>query len=280
MTDAALLDSALAGDTFVDFCRAAAAEIEPLLATRTTQTNEVGRSSILWPILSSLAGDVGALALIEVGASAGLNLLLDRWAYADDDGTLLPGGDPSSPVRLRARHHGIRPGNATLPLASRIGLDRNPLDVTDPDAARWLLACMWPDELDRFRRTEQAIAVAATAPPTIRRGDAVADLRPLIAAAGDGHLTIVTTWVLTYLAAEEQLAFVEQLDHVGRERDLTWVFAESPMYSPVLPWPSGSADLTPRGETLVVEVHFRSGRRTISTQAVAHPHGRQVRWDI
>ena len=272
------LDSDPAGQAFVTFCRSATKELAPLLATRSTQTNEVGRSSILWPVLSTLGSEVGPLHLVEVGASAGLNLVLDRWAYCDSNGELLSGGDPASAVRLRATHYGVRPGNEVLAITSRVGLDRNPIDVTNPDAARWLLACMWPDELDRFRRTEQAIAVAALAPPLIRQGDAVDDLLPLTNTVGTGHLTIVTTWVLTYLLPQARTAFVTKLDQLGATRDLTWVFAESSMYSPELPWPTDSSAMAQNGETLVVEVQYRSGTRTTTTRAIAHPHGRHIRW--
>ena len=267
-----------AGAAFVKFCRTARRELEALIATRTTQTNEVGRSSLLWPVLSALSHDVDGVRLVEVGASAGLNLLLDRWAYCDAEDRPLPGGDPMSPVRLRTRHLGARPGDSTLKIASRVGLDRSPIDVTDSDAARWLLACMWPDELDRFRRTEAAVALAAQTPPRLIRGDAVADLGLITAGATDGHLTIVTTWMLTYLEPAARSAFVAALDGLGAQSDLTWVIAESPMYSPELPWPEGSTERSPKGETLLVEVRYRDGARTVRTHARAHPHGRWIDW--
>ena len=269
-----------AGEAFVAFCRAAARALEPIIASRATQTNEVGRSSLLWPILSDLSEGVGPLHLVEVGASAGLNLLLDRWAYADADGVLLPGGDPSSPVRLRTRHHGVRPGNASIAIASRTGLDRDPIDVADPESAAWLLACMWPDELDRFERTRTAIEVAAANPPRLCRGDAVDDLDLVIPPTGDAHLTIVTTWMLAYLDRSAQSVFAARLGAIGSTRDLTWVFAESPTYAPGVPWPEGSDGLSPRGETLAVEVTYRNGHRHAAVRARSHPHGRSIDWRV
>ena len=266
-----------AGAAFVEFCRSHRDELEAIIASRSTQTNEVGRSSALWPVLAGIAAERGPLDLLEVGASAGLNLLLDRWAYEDVDGNALPGGDPTSPVRLRAKHLGTRPPDPSMPIARRRGLDRNPLDVRDPVAARWLLACVWPDELDRFRRTEAALRFAATGPDVqIVLGDAVDDLTRVIDNPNVAFLTIVTTWVLSYLEPVRRAEFVAILDGLGANRDLTWVLAESPMYSADLPWPD-NVD-APRGETQLVVIAYRDACRTATLRAVMHPHGRWIKW--
>ena len=136
---------------------------------------------------------------------------------------------------------------------------------------------MWPDELDRFRRTEAALRFAATGPDVqIVLGDAVDDLTRVIDNPNVAHLTIVTTWVLSYLEPVRRAEFVAILDRLGANRDLTWVLAESPMYSADLPWPD-NVD-APRGETQLVVIAYRDACRTATLRAVMHPHGRWIKW--
>src|SRR4051794_323741 len=131
---------------FVDFCDANWQAIVATLSRRRVQTNECGRSAPIALALAKVAEDVGQLAaLIDAGASAGLNLLYDRFCL--DYGALGVLGDPASPVRMTCQ---VTPPSGRLPaelpaIPHRIGLDREPIDVTSEDDRRWLLACVWPD---------------------------------------------------------------------------------------------------------------------------------------
>lgn len=116
-----------------------------------------------------------ALARLDVGTSAGLTLLLDRYAYRYEPGGAI--GQPSS-VELTCGTRGPVPLPSAVPVfADAVGLDSDPIDVTDDDAVRWLEACVWPDQADRFARLRAAIAIGRRQPPHLVRGDAVADLR-------------------------------------------------------------------------------------------------------
>src|SRR5215510_4822049 len=164
------------GDEVAALLRRRGAEIRALMTSRRTQTNEVGRCAVLLPALP-----VGLLALIEVGASAGLCLLLDRYRY-DYDRTAI--GPTLSPVRLSCALSGPAPIPAALPpIAWRRGLDVDPVDVHDDESVRWLLSCVWPDHPDRRRRLEAAIGLARADVPVVRKGDLVDDLPVLLAEA-------------------------------------------------------------------------------------------------
>lgn len=131
------------------------------MLTRATQTNEPARCAALLPALATIDGP---LALVEVGTSAGLCLYPDRYGY-DYDGR--PVGPPS-PVQLRCTTSGPVPVPTALPeVVARIGIDLNPLDVTDPDDLAWLRALVWPGpvEAERLQRLDAAAAIAAQEPP-------------------------------------------------------------------------------------------------------------------
>lgn len=265
---------------FVRLCRRHAEAVRARCATRSTQTNEVGRCAYLVPPLGLLATEVGALALVDVGCSAGLNLLPDRYSYDyGSRGTLAPEVPGPAPV-LTCGTRGPVPVPRELPTVSaRLGLDRAPIDVRDEEASRWLRACVWPDQLDRLRRLEAAIEVTRREPPEIVAGDAVDTLAPLVeAAAARGHPVVMTSWVLTYLDSDRRRTFVEQLDDLGRKADVSWVIAESPELVPEVPIPPGPDPSVPGSRTAITLVTWRGGRRTVERLGIAHPHGYWLHW--
>lgn len=192
-------------------------EIVDLLRTRLVQTNEVNRC-VAWRLaLGELCvGDPRPLALVEVGASAGLNLELDHYLielHHDDASTST--GAPDSTVRLATElRTGAWPSaSAALPsVVDRVGLDLHPLDVADPDDARWLAACIWPEQRDRFDRLAAAIALARDDPPRLVRGDMVDDIDGLVAATPNGaHVVVLASWALTYVERTRRVEFAERL---------------------------------------------------------------------
>ena len=125
-----------------------------VMAARRTQTNEPARCATLLPALAALPQP---LALIEVGASAGLTLLPDRYSYeysSAQGSRRVDGTDPAAPL-LRCAVTGPVPVPARVPaVAWRAGLDLSPLDVSDPGDVRWLHCLVWPGESDRARRLD------------------------------------------------------------------------------------------------------------------------------
>ncbi|MCW3842204.1 DUF2332 domain-containing protein [Micromonospora yasonensis] len=187
---------------FHDYTVANWLAIEAEIRTRATQTNEAGRCAVLLPVLAALPQP---LALLEVGASAGLCLYPDRYAYRYGDRLL---GD-GAPV-LDCAITGAAPPARLPEVVWRAGLDLNPLDVTDPADVAWLDALIWPEHTHRRERLRAAVKVAAADPPLLVRGDLVDDLPALAALAPPGAtLVVFHTSVLYQVPAPRRDAFVE-----------------------------------------------------------------------
>jgi hypothetical protein len=203
-------------------------ELAQVMLARRTQTNEPARCATLLPALARLPGP---LALIEVGASAGLTLLFDRYSY-DYDGHRLAGSDPDAPT-LRCAVHGPVPLPTGLPaIAWRAGLDLNPLDVTRYDDVRCLSCLVWPGESDRQDRLAAAVASARRDPPPVHRGDLLTDLPTLAAQApAEATLVIFHSAVLAYVAAEDRERFARTV----RGLAAVWLSNEAPGVVPGLP---------------------------------------------
>ena len=147
-------------------------------------------------------------------------------------------------MTLTCSTRGAVPVPAALPeIRRRCGLDPRPIDVTDPAEARWLEACVWPDQTDRFHRLVHAIELARSHRPEVLPGDAVTDLATGIDRVGDGgHPVVTNSWVLNYLTPRQRVDYLSELDDAGAERDLSWVYAEAPALIPELPNEPDPAD--------------------------------------
>jgi len=262
------------GPAFRRFCRRHREELLGLLARRSTQTNEIGRCAVFLPVFGLLADEVGPVVHVDVGTSAGLNLLLPHYGYRYEPGGTVGEGRA---VELTCGVRGPLPIPAAIPPVVRsIGLDRAPIDVTDDDAARWLEACVWPDQTDRFERLRAAIALAREVGVDVRRGDAVTDTPALVAEVGRaGHPVVTNSWVLSYFTPAARGDYLAMLDAVGAERDLSWIYVESPAQISGLPVPP---DETRSELTVLTVARWRDGRRTVDHVARCHPHGYWMQW--
>jgi len=275
----------LAGDNLIDgdpfpafatFCNDHDKALAELIATRRTQTNEIGRTALFVPAFGLLERAVAALAHVDVGASAGLNLLIPYYDFRYEPGGAIETG---SPVRLVCGTRGDVPVPATHPsIADAIGIDQSPIDLEDVNQARWLEACVWPDQVARFERLRSAIEIARTVGVKVRRDDAVGGVSSAISdATAAGHPVVTTSWVMNYLSSDERTAFVAAVDELAADGiDCSWVYAESPPLCPELP--GIPVPITPDQPTAVVAVRWRDGRRTAEHLANAHPHGAWLHW--
>jgi hypothetical protein len=230
------------------------------MLARLTQTNEPARCATLLPALALLPEP---LALIEVGASAGLTLLFDRYSY-DYDGHLIAGSDPGAPT-LHCALRGPVPVPARPPdIAWRAGLDLNPLDVTRDDDVRWLSCLVWPGESDREERLAAAIAAARRDPPPVHRGDLLTDLPALAAQApADATLVIFHSAVLAYVALPDRERFAQAVRGlVGA----VWLSNEAPGVVPGLPF------------TYFREATFVLGQGGRTPLAFTDGHGAWLHW--
>jgi hypothetical protein len=245
-----------------------------LVATRSTQTNEVLRCAALLLALDRLA-DEAPLGIVELGASAGLNLLCDRYSY--DYAEL--GSVGVSGVKLSTSFRGSRrPPLPRLPqIASRVGIDLLPIDVRDGEATRWLQACLFGDQLERQTRLRAALDVARRDPPRLLRGDLLT-LLPAVAAEvpRDRHLCLVSTWATHYLNQDQRRRFGEVLQEIGRTRDVSLIAAEPMGVVPDLiePLPTPEAP----HPTVLSLVRFRAGKRSDEVLARIHSHAAWIEW--
>lgn len=192
------------------------------------QTNEVGRSGALVPGLLCVAAATGLpLALNELGASAGLNLNMDRFAH-DLGG--VTAGDSASTVIVRPHWQGPPPPAAPLQVVARAGVDIAPLDASDPAVAQRLMAFIWADQPERLARTDAAIAIARRFPPPVAAGDAADWLEHTLALA-DGTATVVYHSIaFQYFPPPAQDRIRAHLAYVGTNatpaRPLAWLRLE------------------------------------------------------
>ncbi|MBV9040540.1 MAG: DUF2332 domain-containing protein [Acidimicrobiia bacterium] len=214
-------------ETFRTWCLDHRQELESLTSTRVNQTNEVGRCAASLPTLATVAAWTRSpLAIVEVGTSAGLNLLLDRYRYVFGPGHEM--GPTESGVVLQPRIEGAAPPPMAMPeIVFRMGLDRQPEDVADDDAMRWLRACIWPEQHWRAELFDRAVDAARRDPPTIVRGDVLETLGDVVGQAPpDAALCILHTAFINYLPEPDR--FVDLLSQLGAERPLWWVSGEPP----------------------------------------------------
>lgn len=235
--------------------------VREVVMRRRTQTNEVRRCASLLPLLAQLPGP---LALIEVGASAGLCLYPDRYRYSFDGAD--PIGPKDSPVLLECATSGPVPVPERVPqVVWRAGVDLNPLDVTDAEDVRWLESLIWPggNEAARRERLRAAARLVAADPPHLVSGDLVRVLPGLVAQAPkEATLVVFHSAVPAYLDPVSRGEFVR----VVRGLPGHWVSNEG--------WRVFADQENARPET---PTHFTLG---LDGRVVGHAgeHGQSVTW--
>jgi len=246
--------------------RAQGSLIREVMLSRTTQTNEPARCSLLLPVL---AGLTEPLALIEVGASAGLCLLLDRYGYDYGTHRIEP---PSANFAVVAPIFQCI-ANAATPLPSvlpkigwRLGVDLNPLDVNSPVEMAWLETLVWPDQAHRAQNLRAAIEVARAHPPEVRRGDLRVEL-PAIAELAPKNLRLVVyhTAALGYVGSQSDR---EEFAKAVRNTGAVWISNEVPSVFPEI---ARAAPPPPSPGHFLLSVDGRPAAWT-------GPHGQSIDW--
>ncbi|MEV5052262.1 DUF2332 domain-containing protein [Arthrobacter sp. LAR12-1-1.1] len=277
-------------------------EVSEIVLSRSTQTNEAGRCAALLPSLAQISAVEGRpLALIEVGASAGLALFPDRYGYefvgarADADAAESGAADAGAAEAAEARTTRLVPAGATpgtfpvlrcvtsgpVPLpaeiprvAWRAGIDLNPLDVRNPDDVAWLEALIWPEQEFRLERLRQAIAIAQERPPLLVAGDLNEQLVALAGRApADAALVVFHSAVMGYLDAGGRSRFRRTMADLAAERGCHWLSNEGHTVT-------AQAD----GSNVVPEMDdARLRGRFLLLQdgqpaAITGPHGQSLEW--
>jgi hypothetical protein len=233
--------------------------------TTPPQTNEVNRSTCLLGGFLTVAKETGLpLRTFELGASAGLNLNWDRYAY--DLGEVGRWGDPASPVKLGARWRGAPPPlEAEIRVLERRGVDRDPIDLRQPLAARRLQAYVWPDQAQRLGRLRAAIALALQAGVVVEQADAAdwAERRVDLAPGATSVLYHSIVW--QYLPPATQARLLSVIRRAADEASDQAPFA----------WLRMEADASFRRCELKLDLWPRGEGRLLAN---VHPHGAEVEW--
>jgi hypothetical protein len=223
-----MLGAALAGfEQWRGFLLAHADEIVVECAARRVQTNEPLRLAPLLPVLSEIDGPI---ALLEIGASAGLCLFPDRYSYrfVDAGGEVREALDPDdgpSEVVLVSEVRGVMPPVTMPRIVWRTGIDLDPLDARDPRDRAWLQALVWPGETGREDRIAAALRIAASEPPALVRGDAGASIQSVAASAPrDATLVITTPGVLAHIPRAERRTLIDQVQALPAR----WITIDAP----------------------------------------------------
>lgn len=226
------------------------------------QTNEVGRAAPLSAALNYLTRTAGGkVNLLEVGASAGLNLWLDLYRV---DAGRTQWGPPDSPVQLTGHFIADSPPVGRFTVADRKGCDLNPIDLADPAAPDLLRSFVWPEHMRRLRRLNAAIS--AVPPIAVTAADACSWLSENLLETPHGVITVVFhSIVWPYLSAAERADFCEIMAAAGRAADrdhrLAWISLE----------PNASY-----GTTRLTCRTWPGDRSEVLAET--SPHGEAVRW--
>ena len=231
------------------------------------QTNEAGRSSSIVAALAWLAGKTGTrFELLEIGASAGANTMLDRYGYDLGGATF---GPPGAAVRIVPEWRGPPPPSANLDIVSIEGCDQAPIDLADPAQALRLKSYCWPENAVRLARLDAVIAEARRVPPRLTRADAADWVEQRLAAPQADGVTrvlfhsIVWQYIPPAGRARIEAAMADTAARATPERPLAWIMLETNRATfrhelRARHWPGGSDDWTLLGE--------------------AHAHGAWVEW--
>lgn len=195
------------------------------------QTNEAGRSASFMAGLMWLSGRLGPrFELNELGASAGINTMMDRYHY-DLAGVMA--GPPNSPMRIKPEWRGSPPPNNPVQIVSIQGCDQAPIDLSNPDAALRVKSYVWPENADRIVRMDAAIALAAQKRPDVVQADALDWVLDRLAAPQAEGVTRVFNHsiVWQYIPADRRHSISEAIKAAGAkatpEKPLAWMMLET-----------------------------------------------------
>jgi hypothetical protein len=223
------------------------------VAERPVQTNEVRRCWVLLPCFLELARRSGyaELDLVELGPSAGLNLMWDRYRYVYRAGEW---GSADAALELRGEERLPVPADLLRErprIGRRLGLDLSPVDVTTDEGALLLKSFVWADQPERLELLDRAIATLRREPPELVRGHVAEELPRVLAGRRDSSLTVVwQTAVLGYLPEEDRERVYAALEEAGADGPLGWISAGSSERDPedewglrISLWPGGERSL-------------------------------------
>lgn len=208
---------------FKDFCQVYKDEIISLLKSKLVQTNEVRRSAYLYPIFCYIYSVVKKpLSLIEIGTSAGLQLLWDKYSYSYGTNEIF--GDRNSNVHITSEIKGNSAPPFLLtspPVASKVGLDLHISDLNNFEDYLWLKALIWPEHEERLALFEKAATCFIENPVKLIEGDGVALLSEVAEnLPEDTAICIFHTHVANQIPEDSKYELIEKIKTIGNKRDV------------------------------------------------------------
>lgn len=247
---------------FKDFCLNNESDIISIFNTRFVQTNEIRRCAYLYPVFCTVFEKIGKpLALIEIGTSAGLQLLWDKYSYSYDGSTVYSNAESNLHIESE-----IKGANTPVlystppPVTSRFGLDLNPIDLNHADEKLWLKSLIWPEHKERLNMFEEAAKIVQSHPVELVRGDGVGLLRDYVAKTSRKDVVcIFHTHVANQMPMKTRLELMDIVKDIGRERDICHIYNNI------------------EDKYLHMDCYV-DGEETKMTIAETDPHGRWFEW--
>lgn len=237
-------------------------QIIEMLETRLVQTNEVRRSAFLYPAFKTVNRlfDNKPLSLIEIGPSAGFNLLWDHYLYQYDTEESIGLSDSSLTLTSSFRGDGRPDLSGSMPLVrSRTGIDLHPIDLMDRDQIQWLQALIWPEHHERKMRLNKAIRIAMVNPVEMIQGNALEVLPRVLASVPETEVAAVYhTFVANQFTEEQRQSLLKIVEDYGSKRDVIHIHncIEPHLHATI----------------------YMNGERFDMALAHTDPHGRWIEW--
>jgi len=251
---------------FRDFCLNYQHEIIQLIENKLVQTNEVRRCSYLYPAFCYIYEKTKRpLALIEIGTSAGLQLLWDKYCYSYNSDEEVY-GDALSELRIESEIQGTRPPfihKQSPPVTTRIGIDLHINNLNNIEDYLWLKALIWPEHTERTASFEKASNCVKKQSLKLIEGDGVKLLADIaLKVPEDSVVCVFHTHVANQIPVEDKHELIERIKKLGEERDVFHLYNNM--------WDLGKIHLD----------YFLGGKEYKETLAETDGHGRWFKWNL
>lgn len=254
---------------FKEFCIKHSDSIIDLLREKIVQTNVIGRCAYLMPIISTLIHKANKEAcVVDIGTSAGLTLLFDRYSYNYKPNYSY--GKSTVTIHCELQGTCNAPIHSIQHKIHKVGIDQHLVIPTDASALLWLQALVWTDHIDRFNTMQEALELLKREPIEFIETSQISIFEKKLHKIPDSQLLIVyATHVLYQFSPEQKVEFYAMLDRIGKHRDLYFISAES------------TQDLLQKYNTThaVVElISYLSGYKNAKMLAETNGHANYIRW--
>jgi hypothetical protein len=212
---------------FKEFCLINKNEIIHLLQIKLVQTNEVRRCAYLYPVFNFIYEKTKKpLALIEIGTSAGLQLLWDKYSYSYNANEVV--GNKDSRLHITSELKGeITPFllSTPPPVSTRMGIDLNTVDLTDEEEYLWLKSLIWPEHKDRLMMFERAASYIKECLVQLVEGDGVSLLKGIVdRVSNDSAVCIFHTHVANQMLIKTRKQLLSIVESIGKDRDVFHIY--------------------------------------------------------